>query len=550
MFVYPVLYAIFLWWFTTGLLIAVYKRSAGVMRSSFLGATAILILALWGIYATRDLSGLRDVYIAITCGVLIWGWQTASYYMGFVTGPGHTEPDLNNNPLDWERSLSERLQLAFSFTIYHELVVIGIGLVLMGLTWSGDNRWGLWIYLTLWLMHFSAKLNVFLGVRNFSIDALPSQMQYIGTLLTKRNYNALFPISVVVASSIGFTLIYQGIEPGTSPAATAGFLFIGTMIALGVIEHWMMVLPLPATLVGFNMHPVQATTNTSRPAASLDPSRRIRRTYTFERDIGPFVVDVWEAHQDSGKSPVLLVHGWGNSGNYWHNMAHQLSQSVQVIVPDLPGTGRSQPVQPPQDMYDQVASLAWLLDELEIEQVQLVGHSMGGAMSLLLSEKHPERIERILLTSLSFFLNKRQQTIYRGVMQVYRFSLGFRPKWLASVPLLPEIMATRYFHRVPNEPELLQVGLRDYLTLDAQTAIACAMNATDDSIPRAGAAVQVPTLLVACREDNVMPLDNVDYTIRTIPGCEVRWIEGCGHLPMVEKPDEYMAILRDFLNVS
>jgi pimeloyl-ACP methyl ester carboxylesterase len=93
----------------------------------------------------------------------------------------------------------------------------------------------------------------------------------------------------------------------------------------------------------------------------------------------------------------------------------------------------------------------------------------------------------------------------------------------------------------------LRQGLTEYLTLDYDTAVACANDASDPAIPAAGARVQVPTLLIACRQDEVMPVENVDYTMRVIPNSSVRWIEQCGHLPMVEKPAEYLALLREFL---
>lgn len=284
-------------------------------------------------------------------------------------------------------------------------------------------------------------------------------------------------------------------------------------------------------------------------ATLLADNQRTKRQLTFEREIGPLVVDVWEPRLPSGKTPVLLVHGWGGTGSYWRQTAFDLSETVQVIVPDLPGTGRSQPVATAQNMYDQVDTLVYLLDALELDRVQLVGHSMGGAMSLLLAEKVPDRIERVVLTSLSFFLTEQQKNIYRTVMQVFRVSLAFRPNWLTNVPMVPEAMASRYFHRVPMGQAILRQGLQDFLDLDADTAMACANNADDESIPEAGAKVQVPVLLIACRQDNVMPLENVSYTAETIPDCQVRWIDQCGHLPMVEQPDVYQAYLQDFLDL-
>jgi len=277
---------------------------------------------------------------------------------------------------------------------------------------------------------------------------------------------------------------------------------------------------------------------------------RTRRTYTFNRPVGPLVVDVWEAAQPGGASPILLIHGWGGTGSYWEETARKLSATNQVIVPDLPGTGRSQPVTTAQDMFDQVETLAFILDELDLQRVQVVGHSMGGAMALLLTEARPDYIERNILTSLTFFRTLEQERIYRAVMRGFQLTIRFRPDWLASVPGVSNMMARNYFYRIPEDKAALKQGLLDYLQLDGATAMACARNATDPRIKEAGIQAQAPTLLIACRQDKMMPLENVDYTADLIPHCDVRWIEDCGHLPMVEKHDEFMDILYTFLSLG
>jgi len=279
------------------------------------------------------------------------------------------------------------------------------------------------------------------------------------------------------------------------------------------------------------------------------PVTTTHRTITIDRAYGPLVCDIWEPAHPSSNPPVLLVHGWGGTGNYWHPTAEQLAENVMVIVPDLPGTGRSQPVRKAQNMFDQVEALHLLLDELGVDEVQVVGHSMGGAMTLLLADSRPEQVERIVLTSLSFFKNAAQERIYKAIMRVFKVTMAYRPSWLASVPGVPEIMATRYFHNVPDDHELLRRGLLDYLQLDAATAAACADDAPNPAITATGEHIRVPVLMIACRQDKVMPPENVEFTADIIPDCTVHWIDQCGHMPMIEKPDEYMALLRNFLRL-
>ena len=59
----------------------------------------------------------------------------------------------------------------------------------------------------------------------------------------------------------------------------------------------------------------------------------------------------------------------------------------------------------------------------------------------------------------------------------------------------------------------------------------------------------MPVMLIAPRQDAMMPMENVDFTADVIPNCEVRWIEECGHIPMIEKTDEFLSILSGFLHL-
>lgn len=251
-FVLPPLYALFLWWFTTGLIMAVYGRAPRTVRYSFVGLTLLALAALGGVMATRQSTQPLAVYLAFTCGALIWGWQMASYYLGFVTGP-QSEPVRSHFRLRQPDDLVHRFQRALRASLHHELIVVGFALLLFLLTWPHSNRWTLWSFLTLWLMHASAKLNVFFGVRNFRIEFLPPHLHWLDGLLAKKPVNLLFPFSVVGASAVALFLLSRAFASTIEPGHAVGCLLVSTMILLGVAEHWLLVLPLPATLWGWGI---------------------------------------------------------------------------------------------------------------------------------------------------------------------------------------------------------------------------------------------------------------------------------------------------------
>lgn len=245
----PVLFTLVLWWTTTGLVMLFYRAQRRRVRQFFAALTGVLLLALGGVVLTRSLESTAAVYAAATCGVLIWAWHTASYYLGFVTGPrDETSPAA---PL----SLRGRFRVALRASLHHELLAALTALLLVALVWDQPNAWAMWMYLALWLMHVSAKLNVFFGVRNFRIEALPREMHHLGALLGKRSVNALFPAAVLLETVVVVMLIHQGFMPATPPAQTAGLFIVATMMTLGIAEHWMLVLPLPSALWAWSPEP-------------------------------------------------------------------------------------------------------------------------------------------------------------------------------------------------------------------------------------------------------------------------------------------------------
>lgn len=257
--VFPVIYTLFLWWFTTGSIMLLFDRPRWLTITGFIGLTMVLLLALGGLVLTRQQSDSQHIYLAVTCGILVWGWQVAGYYLGFVTGPDDMPETASSAP-----TLRERFWLALRAGIHHELMALGFALLIALLTWDAPNRWGLWVYLTLWIMHASAKLNVFFGVRNFRIEFLPRHLHHLDRLLNKRASNAFFPVSVILAASIMLMLLYRGIMPPADPAQTTGFLMVATMMALGLLEHCLLVLPVPATLWGWGLRTLPEVSGTTQ----------------------------------------------------------------------------------------------------------------------------------------------------------------------------------------------------------------------------------------------------------------------------------------------
>ena len=234
----PVLYALFLWWFSTGLILYLDGLPRPTFRWSMLGATGIAAAAFWGLAVSSGDASVGGAYLAFTCGLAIWGWHEISFLMGWVTGPSR-EPAAPGSG-GWRH-----LGQAIRAILWHELAIAATAAAMLALTWGAANQVGLWTFLVLWVMRLSAKLNVYLGVPNLTEEFIPEHLAYLKSFMRKRPMNALFPVSVTLGTIVATLLLGEALAAEAASFEAAAFTFVGALLVLAVLEHWFLVLPLP-----------------------------------------------------------------------------------------------------------------------------------------------------------------------------------------------------------------------------------------------------------------------------------------------------------------
>jgi putative photosynthetic complex assembly protein 2 len=238
----PMVYAVALWWFATGIILYLDRLPVRTFRASMLAATALLGAALYGLTDSASDPSVAGAYIAFTCGVVLWGWLEMSFLMGFIMGPRRRACH--------EGCTGRRHFLhAIQAILYHEIAIIVAAAIVVILTWDKPNQFGCWTFLILWGMRLSAKLNLFLGVPNLGEQFLPQHLQYLKSFFNRRPLNFLFPVSVTVATVLAVLAVQRAIAGDTPAFDVAGFSLLGAMISLAVLEHWFMVLPIPSEVL-------------------------------------------------------------------------------------------------------------------------------------------------------------------------------------------------------------------------------------------------------------------------------------------------------------
>lgn len=234
----PALFTVLAWWVSTGVIIWLNRLPRSTYRLTFTLASWLAVLAFWGLAASRNLDDAAGAYCAFSCALLVWAWQEIAFLLGYVTGP--RRGDLPIGARGWRRA-----GFALQVVLHHEIALLALGLGVVLVTAGGSNRVGLCTYLILWVMRQSAKLNVFLGVRNLSEAFLPVHLHYLPTYFRRKPINPLFPVVVTLATAAAaagweFAWTHRASEPEATAAALAAML-----LSLAVLEHWFMVLPIP-----------------------------------------------------------------------------------------------------------------------------------------------------------------------------------------------------------------------------------------------------------------------------------------------------------------
>ena len=234
------LFAVFIWWFSTGLILLLDNLPRGTFRWSLVISSVVAVLALAGLEHTAGLTSVAGTYGAFTCALLVWGWHELSFLTGWVTGPRRQA--LQAGAVGWPRFMQ-----AVQAILWHELAILAVGVLIVAVTWGEPNQTGTATFLVLWAMRTSAKLNLYFGVRNLSEEFLPPHLSYLQSYFRRRAMNGFFPFAVAGACAVLAWLVVQALGDDTPPIQALGLTLVGTMLALAILEHALLVLPVNAT---------------------------------------------------------------------------------------------------------------------------------------------------------------------------------------------------------------------------------------------------------------------------------------------------------------
>ena len=233
--------AIFLWWFSTGILLWRVKtadRQGGDAHLwSVLLGLPLLLFGVAGLGATAEDGSAHGAYVAFLSALSVWGWAELAFLSGVIAGP-NTRPFPPNAPL-WERFIR-----ACGTILWHELALMGTLGIIAVISEGAANRFTLWTFAILFFARISAKLNLFFGVPRIHTEFLPRPLAHLSSHFRRAPMNAFFPASIT-ALSFASACFLERLWSAQTEGHITGFTLLSALTLLALLEHWFMVIPLP-----------------------------------------------------------------------------------------------------------------------------------------------------------------------------------------------------------------------------------------------------------------------------------------------------------------
>ena len=244
---------------------------------------------------------------------------------------------------------------------------------------------------------------------------------------------------------------------------------------------------------------------------------------------------------DSGKGKtIVLLHGFTETSKIWESFKDELSEAYRVIVIDLAGHGKSEVVEPVHSMELQADIVYEVLDSRKIKKCLMVGHSMGGYVTLAFAAKYPEMLKGIALFNSHPFPDSavdkknRERTIKIVEQDNFSFVANFIPS------LFPEnvrkIFVKEINDLIKRAKEIPKEGI-----IAALEGMKIRKN--QSSLLKS---IQVPVLFIIGLKDPKAPLDKLWKMVSLPPLAECLILRDAGHMGYLEAPKETLGMIKGF----
>jgi pimeloyl-ACP methyl ester carboxylesterase len=218
--------------------------------------------------------------------------------------------------------------------------------------------------------------------------------------------------------------------------------------------------------------------------------------------------------------PILLVHGLSGSWRWWRRNVPALAQHYRLYLIDVPGFGKMRAKRRHFDLDEVASSLVVWMDTVGMNQVHLIGHSMGGYICLWIAAHYPERLKDLVLIAPA------------GLPYHQSLSGYLLPLLITIRTLKPQFFPLLIADALRAGPRVIVQAARDLFTKDIRADVQ---------------AISSPTLLIWGAEDSLVPPVLGEVLRQHIPHAQLLVLKKAGHIAMFDQPEQFNNAVLAFL---
>ncbi len=251
---------------------------------------------------------------------------------------------------------------------------------------------------------------------------------------------------------------------------------------------------------------------------------------------------IYVADSERGEQSVVLLHGYLESLRGWDDFVGLLTDKVRVVAIDIPGHGRSSNIAEVHTMELMAEVVKGVLDELKIDSVTLVGHSMGGYVSLAFCAAYPERLDGLVLLSSSpnpdTELKRENRRREIALVQAGKKDMLARVAPEAGFAEMNRERLHKYIDQLVE-----QVHITDD---EGIVALLGGMIERKDQNQMLGHS-KVRQLFIMGTHAGYIPVEAAQQIIERNPQAKVAWLDKSGHMGFIEEPEACASALLEFI---